>query len=111
MQVLYTGNPGMEVNGGPQHCYDPCDNGIHIVAQHPDGVNCFTVANLSVRTAEEARGLWVAAKAECEAIEGEPHDLVVDLMMNTWHEDDFLMTRQMLARLISQYATGGGDGR
>lgn len=101
MGVRYSGNPGMEVNGGPHHCYDPCDNGIHIVAQHPDGENCYTVANLSVRSPEDARALWEAGKAECEVVAGEPYDLVVDLMMDTLHEDDFLMTRQMLSRLIA----------
>lgn len=108
--VRYSGNPGMEVNGGPDHCYEPCDNGIHIVGEHPDGVNCFTVANLSTQTAQEARALWDAVKAECEITEGEPHDLVVDLMMDTYHEDDFLITRQMLDRLIRTALHPNGRG-
>ena len=98
--VRYSGNPGMEVNDGPRHCYQPCETGLHVVGQHPDGVNCYTVANLTMRNPDAARGLWEAARVAYEVAEGEPHDLVVDLMQNTHHTDDFLMTRQMLARLL-----------
>lgn len=83
------------------YCYQPCNLGVHVCGQHPDGDNCLTAANYPRRSVSAARSLFDLAKAECAIAPGEPRDLVVDLMVDGDIVDDFLMSRQMLERLTA----------
>lgn len=85
----------------PDYCYQPCRFGLHVCGYHPDGMNCLTIANLPVRNAAEARALFDRAKAELAAADGEDADFVVDLQIDHDHEEDFMMNRQMLNRLLA----------
>lgn len=84
----------------PNYCYQPCENGLHVCGFHPDGMNFLTVANLPAADAEAAEVLFEWARAECSVVDGEPHDLVVDLQQNGDCTGDFGMSRQMLERLL-----------
>lgn len=81
--------------------YQPCHLGIHVCGISRDEDNPITVANFPTRTAAEARRLFAAAKAECEAGGDEPGDFVIDLNvgLNEMQVEDFMMSRQMLDRL------------
>ncbi len=81
------------------YCYRPCRFGLHVCGHHPDGMNCMTIANFPTRTAAEAVALFEAAKAELAEPEGEDGDFVVDLQIDHDCECDFMLNRQMLARL------------
>lgn len=85
----------------PDYCYQPCRFGLHVCGEHPDGMNCLTVANFPTRGSASARELFDRAKAEVAVADGEDGDFVVDLMLNSECEEDFTMNRQMLDRLRS----------
>ena len=89
----------------PGYCYQPCENGLHVCGFHPDGNNFLTIANVLVRTEQEARDLFDRAKADLASPDGEDGDFVVDLQIDGGCSDDFRMNRQMLDRLIAM----GGD--
>jgi hypothetical protein len=83
----------------PDYCYRPRKNGLHVCGEHPDGVNCMTVANFPARSAAEAQAMFEQARSECAALPDEPHDLIVDLNRDWDCETDFPITRQALAKL------------
>ncbi|WP_295228028.1 hypothetical protein [uncultured Brevundimonas sp.] len=85
----------------PDYCYQPCENGLHVCGFHPDGNNFLTIANVRVRSADEARALFDRAKAELATPEGDDGDFVIDLQMDGECSEDFQMNRQMLDRLMS----------
>jgi hypothetical protein len=84
------------------YCYQPCRFGVHVCGEHPDGENCMTVANITVQTEAEARALFERAKTElAEPTAQDDSDFVVDLQIDDDCSEDFLMNRQMLARLLA----------
>ncbi len=85
----------------PDYCYQPCRFGLHVCGHHPDGMNCLTVANVPTPDAATARALFDRAKAELSAVDGDDADFVVDLQIDHDHDEDFMMNRQMLARLLA----------
>lgn len=87
------------------YCYRPCQNGLHVCGFHPDGNNFLTIANVAVRSADEARTLFIRAKEELGLPEGEVGDFVIDLQLDGDCDEDFQMNRQMLDRLIAMGAT------
>lgn len=89
----------------PDYCYQPCVNGLHVCGLHPDGDNFLTIANLAVRTPQEARALFDRVKVEIACTPGEDGDFVVDLQTDGDCEADFPMNRQMLDRLRILSAT------
>lgn len=78
--------------------YNPCDSGLHICAVDEEAEHgpFVTVENLPLPAAA-AQAIFEAAKAELGEKEG--GDFNVDLMIDTYHLDDFRMNRQMLDRL------------
>lgn len=81
------------------YCYQPCLYGVHVCGPHPDGINCLSEANFPALNEKGARALFAKARAEFEARDGEPDDLIVDLMIDGDILEDFPMSRQMLGRL------------
>lgn len=81
--------------------YQPCRNGLHVCGESADGERPVTVANFPTRSAAAARALFEQARAEVACADGEPDDLIVDLMIGRDCDTDFPMTRQMLSRLES----------
>lgn len=88
------------INHGSGTIYDPCRLGLHVCGPDDEDAAA-TVLNVPCRADAEARELFERAKAECQVGPDEPEDLVVDLNTDYWNrdvEDDFCMSRQMLAR-------------
>lgn len=79
--------------------YTPCRTGIHVCGADHDANEFFTQANFPQRDQAAANTAFERGKAECEAVDGEPTDFVVDLMCAGDVIDDFSCTRQMLPRL------------
>lgn len=93
------------------YCYQPCENGLHVCGFHPDGDNFLTIANVRVRSADEARALFDRAKNELSTPDGEGGDFVIDLQMDGECSEDFMMNRQMLDRLKAlSRATSPAEG-
>ena len=79
--------------------YEPCRLGIHVCGGCDLHNAALTEANYPATNTLLARRLFRDLKAECAAGTEEPTEFVVDLMIGGEPEDDFKMTRQMLARL------------
>ncbi len=81
--------------------YQPCRVGLHVCGINPLRDEPITIANFPLRDAAEARRLFSVAKSECAAQSDEEGDFVVDLNVGTneLQVEDFIMSRQMLARL------------
>lgn len=95
--------------------YTPCDIGLHVCAINADGEGFVTVVNFPTETKDAATKLFEAVKGECEARDGEPDDLIVDLNTGLSHPneglvDTFDMPRQMLDRLRDIASRALSDG-
>lgn len=106
--LTFIASPNMGTNPRKDdYCYQPCQHGLHVCGQHPDGDNFLTIVNLPVRTAEEGQALFNVAKAAFATTSGEPQELVIDRQADFDTHEDFPMSRQMLDRLVRFWATGG----
>jgi hypothetical protein len=89
--------------------YRPCRNGIHVCGADEAAYEFFTVANFPRLNEDQARTSFWWAKHEFQAAEGEPTDLVVDLMIGGDIAEDFCMTRQMLDRMTRGLEAGNAQ--
>lgn len=79
--------------------YAPCRTGIHICGISADEAEPVTVANFPMRSAREAHELFLAARSQFAARDGEPDDLIVDYCSGGDITEDFPLCRQQLAGL------------
>lgn len=86
--------------GHAQRTYRPSSPGVHVCGADHEENRFYTVADFPAPSDAAARAMWEAARAEC-AVGGDDYDVVVDLMLEEGHADDFSTTRQLLPRLTA----------
>jgi len=84
--------------------YHPCLTGLHVCGATIDECEPRTERNIYAQSADEARRMFEAARAEAEALPGELDDrglgdFTVDLFIGGDCSDDFQIKRQMLERM------------
>ena len=84
--------------------YYPCNDGIHI-CECNEVKNQFITLHNAHYSRPDVKRIFNELKVEFEEKNEAAKDLVVDMMVDYSIEDDFCISRQMLARLIEALPT------